>query len=185
MRSYQGMLAAAALAALMGCAGNKPVQSPIADKAPDWVNRGNGAFKATEGSGVFYGVGIAPKMADRYLNVKLSDERARAEIASVLNTYVKSLTKSYTASTSSGESSVEEQHVSTTMKSLAEFTLHGATIIEHWKDPSDGTLFALCKLDMGTFKKTLDDAKELDTKVRDYVRANADKAFDELEKAKP
>ena len=75
---------------------------------------------------------------------------------------------------------MQEQHVSQTLKSFAKFTLHGAIIIDHWKDPSDGTYFSLCKLDMNAVKKTLEDAKELDAKVRDYVKANAEKAFDEL-----
>ena len=76
--------------------------------------------------------------------------------------------------------SSEEQHVSQVLKNFAKFTLHGAIVIDHWKDPSDGTMFSLCKLDMASIKKSLDDAKELDTRMRDFVRANAEKAFDEL-----
>ncbi len=93
------------------------------------------------------------------------------------------------ASTTAGDMSKsdEEQHVSQTLKSFAKFTLHGATVVDHWKDPSDGTMFSLCKLDMKAIEETLKDSKELDSKVRDYVKANAEKAFDELqgEESKP
>jgi hypothetical protein len=41
-------------------------------------------------------------------------------------------------------------------------------------------MFSLVKLDLATVKNTLDTAKELDAKVRDYVKANADKAFTDL-----
>ena len=43
-------------------------------------------------------------------------------------------------------------------------------------------MYSLCKLDLLAFKEALDDYKELDAKVRDYVRDNAEKMHDELEK---
>ena len=99
-----------------------------------------------------------------------------------MNSYVVVLTKDYMASITAGDmsKSSEEQMVSQTMKNFAKFTLHGAMPVDHWKDPTDGTLFALVKLDMAAVKKSLDESKELDAKVRDYVKANAEKAFDEL-----
>jgi hypothetical protein len=89
------------------------------------------------------------------------------------------------ASTTAGamDKSSEEQHISATLKGFTKFTLNGSVIVDHWRDPSDGTMFALAKLDMASVQQTLSDAKELDSKVRDYVRANADKAFDELNAA--
>ncbi|MEK7845459.1 MAG: hypothetical protein AAB257_00655, partial [Nitrospinota bacterium] len=64
--------------------------------------------------------------------------------------------------------------------SLVQITLNGSEIIDRWKDPSDGTQFSLAKLDLTAFKDTLDKAKELNSKVRDYVKENAEKAHDEL-----
>ena len=49
-------LAFAAAALLGACHGAK--SSPIVQNAPDWVNKGNGAFKDQAGNKVFYGVGI-------------------------------------------------------------------------------------------------------------------------------
>lgn len=168
-----------AILGAVGCGGRK--SGPIAEKAPDWVNKGNGAFK-DGGQSVFYGVGIAQGIRNRSLSVVAADDRARGEIAKIMNSYVTVLTKDYMASTTAGamDKSSEEQHVSQTLKNFAKFTLHGAVIVDHWKDPSDGTMFSLCKLDMNAVKKTLEDSKELDSKMRDYVRANAEKAFDEL-----
>ena len=176
-----GMLVfAAALPLLTGCGGHKA--SPIAANAPEWVNKGSGAFKDGQGSSVFYGVGIAQGIRNRALQVSAADDRGRAEIAKIMNSYVTVLSKDYMASTTAGDmsKSSEEQHVSQVLKNFAQFTLHGATPVDHWKDPADGTLFSLVKLDMAAIQKSLEESKELDTKMRDFVRANAEKAFDEL-----
>lgn len=174
------LLAVAVVAALAACSGGK--QSPIAANAPEWVNKGSGAFKDKDGAKVFYGVGIAQGIRNRALAVTAADDRGRAEIAKIMNSYVTSLTKDYMASVTAGDmtKSSEEQMVSQTMKNFAKFTLSGAIPVDHWKDPSDGTLFSLVKLDMAAVQASLAQSKELNAQVRDYVKANAEKAFDEL-----
>lgn len=183
MAKVIGLICVGAAAGMSaGCGGGAktaPVAaSPIAVQAPAWVNQGSGAFK----DGNFYGVGIASGIQNRALAVDTSDSRARAKIAEVFDTYIAKLTKDYMASTTAGDmkSSSEEQNVTVALKSFSKMTLSGVVIIDHWKDPSDGTMFALAKLDLAAIKSTLDAAKELDAKVRDYVRANAEKAFDDL-----
>lgn len=180
-RTVTAALAAVSFAILAGCGGPRNT-GPVAANAPEWVNKGSGAFKDANGQGLFYGVGIAQGIRNRALSQTAADDRARAEIAKTLNSYVTVLNKDYMASTTAGamDKSSEEQHVTQTLKNFAKFTLHGAVIIDHWKDPADGTMFSLCKLDMGAIKKSLEESKELDSKMRDYVRANAEKAFDDL-----
>jgi len=170
----------AALAVTFGCAHRRA--SPIATNAPDWVNKGSGVMKDAQGGAVFYGVGIAQGIRNRALQVTAADDRGRAEIAKIMDSYVVVLTKDYMASVTAGDmsKSSEEQMVSQTMKNFAKFTLHGSMAVDHWKDPTDGTLFSLVKLDMASVQKSLNESKELDSKMRDYVKANAEKAFDEL-----
>jgi hypothetical protein len=172
-------VALAAVAAFSACSHKA---SPIAQNAPEWVNKGSGAFKDEAGKPVFYGVGIMQGVRNRALAVTGADDRGRAEIAKIMNSYVTVLTKDYMASVTAGDmsKSSEEQMVSQTMKNFAKFTLHGAMPVDHWKDPSDGTMFSLVKLDMGAIQDSLNQSKDLDSKVRDYVKANAEKAFDEL-----
>ena len=85
------------------------------------------------------------------------------------------------ASTTAGDMSAssEEQHVEQALKTYSNMELSGAMIVDHWVD-NDGTEYALAQLDMEQFKNGMDKMKELNAKVRDAVRANADKAFDEL-----
>ena len=181
-----GFLSAAGVLLLAsGCGGNKTEKnaSPIAVNAPEWVNRGGGGDKKdADGTKYFYGVGMAQGIQNRALAVDTADARARAKIAETISTCISKLTKDYLASTTAGDmtKSAEEQNVTETLKSFTQMTLSGVTIVDHWKDPSDGTLFAFARLDVENMKKMLDQAKELDSKVRDFVRANADKAFDDL-----
>jgi hypothetical protein len=181
------LLCAGAGLALAGCGGGKKNIQPeavtapaaaIAPAGPVWVNQGSGAFK----DGNFYGVGIASGIKNRALAVDTADSRARAKIAEVFNTYIAKLTKDYMASTTAGDmkASSEEQNVTNSLKSFTQMNLSGVVIVDHWVDSSDGSMFALAKLDVAGVKASLDKAQELDAKVRDYVRANADKAFADL-----
>lgn len=178
------LICVATVLVMSACGGKKNIvapaapSSPIAAAGPAWVNQGSGAFK----DGSFYGVGIATGIKNRALAVDTADGRARAKIAEVFSAYIAKLNKDYMASTTAGDmkSSSEEQNVTQTLKSFTQMTLSGAAPVDHWIDPSDGSMFSLVKLDLAAVKSTLDSAKELDSKVRDYVKANADKAFGDL-----
>ena len=131
-------LALVAAAALGACHGSK--SSPIVQNGnpPDWVNRGNGAFKDQAGSKVFYGVGILQGVRNIGLAIPTVDDRGRVEIAKVMNSMVTVLGKDYAASTSAGDlsKSSEEQMVTQTHKVFAQFSLHGSMPVDHWVDRS-------------------------------------------------
>jgi uncharacterized lipoprotein YmbA len=174
-------IAVAALA-MAACGSDKPQMSNqvLHANGPDWVNRGSGAFGGEKGR-IFYGVGIASGIRNAAMRRSTSDARARAEIAKTLDTYVSVLNKDYMASTTAGDMSAssEEQHVEQALKTYSNTELSGVNIVDHWVD-NDGTEYSLAQLDMEQFKNGMDKMKELNAKVRDMVRANADKAFDEL-----
>jgi len=167
--------------AAVGCA-SKP--KPSADSAalgPEWVMQGSGAFDR-DGDKVFYGVGVASGIHNKALLRQTADDRARLEIAKTLEVYVSGLSKDYMASTTAGDMSrsSEEQHVETALKTFTKTTLHGAAITDRWVDPEDGSMYALCQLDLITLKEALNDYRELDTQLRDYVRENAERLHEEL-----
>ena len=182
MKKILGMMALAATTALTAC-GHAEVKNnagPTFAGGPDWVTKGSGAFGGEKGR-VFYGVGIASNIRSPSMRRSNADLKARNAIAQTLDTYVSSLSKSYQASTSAGDpaASSEEQHVSEAIKGFTQMQLSGAQIVDHWI-AADGTEFALAQLDLQGMKDNMDKMKELNAKVRDQVRANADKAFDEL-----
>jgi hypothetical protein len=171
----------------VGCASkpapNNPTVGVNADGSPKWVNRGSGAYDAAKGK-AFYGVGIVQGVRNEALARQTADNRARGEIGKMFDLYVAAMMKDYQRSTTAGDfkSSSEEQDVVAAQKTITEVTLRGVEIRDHWINPQSGALYALAVLDLEGIMKSLQNARELNTKVRDYVRANARRAFNDLDK---
>jgi hypothetical protein len=163
----------------VACGGNSYYDEETGE--PKWVVRGSGAFNEGDKK-VFYGVGMVSGIANRALARTTAENRGRAELTKIFRTYSASLMKDYMASTTAGDmtASAEEQHVDQAIKTFSKMTLSGVMVVDHWVDPSDGTHFALTRLDLAEFGNALNTVKELDAKTRDFVRANAEKAFDRL-----
>ncbi len=177
-----GMMAATALM-FAACGGDqkKPDAQIDHSNRPAWVDKGGSAFSGDKAK-AFYGVGAASGIKSISMARNTADSRARGEIAKMMKTYVANLYKDYQRATSSSQdpnATAEEQDVSNTMKQYTEAELSGVDIVDRFTD-NDGTVYALAKLDFDKFRDGLDQMKQLNAKVRDYVRANADKAFDEL-----
>ncbi|GBE00146.1 hypothetical protein BMS3Abin07_02193 [bacterium BMS3Abin07] len=164
-----------------GCGGKSEVYRGV--KAPEWVVKGSGAF-ADERGKVFYGVASAYGIRNPSLLRQTADDRARNEVAKIFQFYTASLAKDYMASTMAGDPNAtsEEQHVEQAIKTVTSMTLSGVEIVDHWDNPKTGELFSLARLDLAAFKNNLQRARELNGKVRDYIRQNADRLHKELEK---
>jgi len=166
------------------CGGKSETDAkPVANNGPAWVDGGSGAFKGDGTAHVLHGVGSSSGIRNAALARTTADNRARAEIAKIFEVYSASLMKDYMASTTAGDmsKSSEEQHVEQAIKTFSATTLRGVEIIDHWIAP-DGTWYALAQLDMADVNKGLDDAKDLNAKVKAYVRQNADRVMGDLEK---
>jgi hypothetical protein len=168
-------------ALLLACA-SAPLRG---GKMPDWVKEGSGTFRDA-GEKVFYGVGAVVGMKNEPLARTSSENRARAEVAKIFETYTASLMKDYMASTTGGAAitsqlpAVEEQHVEQTIKTFSAVTLSGVMIVDHWVDTENDTHYALARLDLEKFKQSVDRMQELNSQVRDFIRKNADRSFDDL-----
>ncbi len=177
MKRLIGLLVMALFVA--ACGGNGYYDEETGE--PKWVVRGSGAF-SEDGKKIFYGVGMVTGIGNRALARTTAENRARAELGKIFRTYSASLMKDYMASTTAGDmtASAEEQHVEQAIKTFSKITLSGVMIVDHFFEPADGTHFALARLDLEEFGNALSSMKELDAKTRDFVRANAEKAFDKL-----
>lgn len=171
--------------ALVGCGGSQVVKdTPIQNlNSPEWVMKGSGAFGGDKGK-VFYGVASASNIKNMSLLRSSADNRARNEIAKTIEHYTASLMKDYAASTSAGDpnTSSEEQHIEQAIKTVTAMTLSGVEIVDHWQNPQTMELFSLARLDLQALKDNMEKAKELNAKVKEYVRQNADNLHNELEK---
>ncbi len=156
---------------------------------PCWVTQAAKCFSGERR--VFYGVGNSAAMQNPALRRRAAEGQARRDIAQTFNTYVAALQKQYLAETTAGamDRQAVEQHVVDVMKQLTEATLVGVTIAEYWEHPTRNEAYALARLDLAQFLDTLGamkqaegNFKELDAKMRDFVRKNAEQAFDNLDK---
>jgi len=169
----------------VGCASKKPMTAvtPIQElKSPDWVRKGSGAFGSEKGK-VFYGVGAASGIKNPSLLRSTADTRARNDISLVLQYYTASLTKDYMGSTTAKKPAVsaEEQLVEKALKEVSGVTLSGVEIVDHWQNPATGEFYSLARLDLSAFKDSLEKAKELDEKTKEYIRKNSDRLHEQLE----
>ena len=176
-----------ALNIFSGCA-SKRVDTLVFEKtdAPDWVIKSNGAFKEGK-ERIFYGIGSASSIENYSRLRTTSENRARNEVAKVFVVYMSSLMRDYAASTSAGDfsSSAEEQHVEEAIKAAVTVTLSGVEIIDHWENPEEGILFSLARLNLDEFGKnleTMEKIRGLNSKVRDFVRENAQRVHEDLVK---
>lgn len=184
MKRFLGIIGACIVGLTLLSCGSKEVTktTPIQEiEAPDWVKKGSGAYDDDKGK-VFYGVGSASNIGNAALLRSTADNRARSEIAKIFEFYTASLMKDYTASTSAGEANVhaDEQHVEEAIKTVSSATLSGVQIIDHWQHPATGEFFSLAELDLESFKQSLENARELNSQAREFIRDNADKLHEEL-----
>ena len=193
------MGALAMVAVIAGCAEQKPigqeadglkrVDRPIqeVEGLPKWVNNKGAAFSGEKR--VLYGVGSASGVRNPTLRRKAAEGQSRRDLAETLQVYVAALQKQFMAETTAGamDKTSVEQHIQDTMKQVTNATLTGAEIVEYWEHPMRNEAYALARLDVEKIGKVMDGMatadgayKELDAKMRDFVRRNADKAHDEL-----
>lgn len=146
---------------------------------PDWIRKGAGAFGKEKK--VIYGVGIAEGIKSEALRRTTADNRAIAEISKQLSTMSTSLMRDYMSSTNATEQekSGGEQYVENTVKTFSSNTLSGAKIIDRWDDGK--VCYSLAALNIDDLKTMADQMKQLSPPARDYIKANADKAFDKLD----
>lgn len=170
-----------------GCATSEhspdhPVLGTNPDGTPKWVQRGSGAYDGDHGKSL-YGVGVVQGIQNISLSRQTADNRARGEIASMFDVYVAKMMKDYQRSTTAGDfnASAEEQDVVSAQKTITDVTLRGVEIREHWTDPNSGALYALAVLNIDAMIKSLENTSQLSGRIREYVRVNASRAFQDLD----
>ncbi len=170
---------------LGGCAGKTLVESDLGIKgAPDWVNEGTQVLNDRDGR-LFHGVGQAPPMGDLSLQKSTADNRARAEVARILSSFIDVVSKDFGDASGTDGEMIARQTVSRQIESLTKTNLSGARIIGHWRDQKTGTIYAVAELDLERVKQVLAVSQELNQSFGSYLQKRGDTIFDrQLEKTK-
>lgn len=136
------LLAITSLIFVLSCGG-----APVKPGAPDWVNKGSGAFPGDQGV-VMYGVGVTGKSPNIKMMRTKSHNDARVQMAAAMETYVASFIKDFMQEHMDymdPKSSGSQEFTSAVSKSVTEATLVGAEIVDHYNDP-DGNMYSLCRM---------------------------------------
>lgn len=161
---------------LASCTGKTRVKSDLHIKgAPKWVNKGTQVLKDKRGR-LFHGVGFAAPMGDMSLQRDAADNRARAELARVLSSYMDVVSSDYVAASGGGN----EKIVSRQIKSLTKINLTGAKIIGRWRHKRNNTIYSIVELDMKRVKKTLKQVDSMNAELRRYIEQQGDNIFDNM-----
>ena len=177
------LLSVALLALVVSaCSGKTKVESDLGIKgAPDWVNEGTNILNDKDGR-LFHGVGSASPAGDMALQKSVADDRARAEVAKVLSSYMDVVSNDYMSSAKAGGANVSEEAVSRQIKAVTKINLTGAKIIGSWRDPKTNIIYSIAELDMKQVKSTLAGTQEMNDDLRRYIEIRADNIFDRVAK---
>jgi len=169
---------------MLGCSSKTTVESDLGmSHAPDWVNEGTQYLNDKDGQ-LFHGVGQAPNLGDDSLQVSTADNRARAEVARILSSFMNIVSTDFTEASSSGKDTLSQLAVSRQIKNLTKVNLTGVKIIGHWKNKKDGTVFSIAELDMKNMKNTLASVKEMNQDLSQYILQHGNNIFDKVAKEK-
>lgn len=173
LRAFFFVIVSAVALILVACSGT-----------PKWVSKGGG-YMSEKDNKAFYGVGAVTGIRNEPLAKETADNRARADLAKYVDTYTAYLMRDYAASTTAGDftKSTEEQNVERAVKTFVSAHLSGVQVVDRWeKDEKSGKVtYALAKMDLASFKDSVSQMKELNATARDFVRKNAERAFDRLQ----
>lgn len=181
--------AAIGLAAFLVSCASAPPPPPPPPKAyctdgrelPAWTSKGGMAFPADIGK-VFYGVGMASNIGNPSLLRETADNRGINELAKQFEVYTASLMDDYMASTSAEDKAADEQHVEIVKKTVVKQTLNGIMIVDRCQDRGSRMFYSLSRLDMDKFTDAIARKAELGGRMKDYIRDNAGRMAEKLER---
>jgi hypothetical protein len=177
-------LFASAVLLLSACGGKTMVESDLGiSGAPDWVNEGTQYLNDKNGR-LFHGVGQAPPMGDESLQISTADNRARAEVARILSSYLDVVSNDYTAASGSGDKAISQQAVSRQIRNLTKVNLSGVKIIGHWRNDKDNTIFSIAELDLEQVKQTTDMVNDMNGDLKRYINDHSNNIFDQVSQEK-
>ncbi|MFH1259087.1 MAG: LPP20 family lipoprotein [Elusimicrobiota bacterium] len=161
---------------LAGCGGAPVVKGP---QRPDWVMKGAGAFPNDKKS--LYGVGIAENITSVALRRTTADNRAISEISKQLSVVSTALMRDYqsSASATEEEKASGEQYVENTVKTFTSNMMSGVQVRDRYDEGN--TAYSLAVLNVDDLKSLTENVRQLSQQAKEYIKANAEKAFDKLD----
>ncbi len=172
-----------ALSSLLACASNATLnQAKDASGIPLWVNEGSNILTSKQGRR-FHGVGSAPPLGDFSLQTATADNRARAEIARILASYIEIVSRDFIASGDAAAAGFTEQTVARQMEHLSSIDLTGIEVVGHWQDKGSNVIYAIAEVNMQQVRNVITKTSGLNAGLRDFIQREGDSIFDRIAKS--
>jgi hypothetical protein len=159
---------------MAGCAGPVAVE-PCPSRHP--VK--SGCIETRDGR-LFYGIGRAAGMRNPMLLRAAADNRARKELADVLDHYILELAGSVPGNLAPGWAMLSAGERRQVLGSVVRRAMRQAVICEHWDEPRDGALLSLCRLSLLDFTMALSTSRALDDAMRSAMVSGAERVHARL-----
>ena len=184
MRPARNIVATATLllisTTLLGCA----TPEKRATERPQWTMHGHGLFI---GPGrVLYGVGTHPR-SEKGIAFSLSgaDNRARAALAGFAEAFGSTMLSARKEDERKRTMSRGTEHDGQMYIDMKRACRHaigraGMRVVGHWVDPTDGTVYALARVEFDTFLNELLKDRQYSRRDHDYFTKNADRVFNKV-----
>lgn len=172
-----------AIVAACDVEGVPPDGETLAAEYPDWVTRGS-VVDARENA--LYAVGAKAAIRNQALLRAAADNQARAELVKLFQLFSATVMKDYAKSIAAGSdptsitAATDEPSVGAAVKAFSAAALSSVTIVTHWIDPREGTLYARARLDLDDFSKKIDESKALSDEVKERFRRSIERAVTEI-----
>jgi len=157
-----------------GCVGPGAVQP-----GPSWHQVESGCFETREGR-FFYGIGRAAGVRNPMLLRAAADNRARKELADVLEHYILELAGTVPGNLDPDWATLAAGERRQVLGSVVRRAMRQAVICEHWNESRDGSLLSLCRLSLLDFKMVLSASGVLDDAMRSAMVSGAERVHARL-----
>lgn len=169
VKCFGKIVIAGAICMAVGFVAGCAVSKVGPDQTTLWHQRVTGAYDTGNGK-VFFGIGRAAPLQNRSLQRVSADNQARLEMARLLARYSKALAQK--ASPADGGTPARSEALAPALKALVHRAMQRAIVTDHWADPQQGRLLALCQLTLADFSAVLKDHRGLRTDMRAAMQAN-------------
>jgi hypothetical protein len=147
--------------------------------SPSWHQLKSGYYDTADGR-FLYGVGKASGLPNLMLLRATADNRARKELARVLEKYVSELARSVPASLDPQWAALAAGERRQILGFVVREAMQQAVIIDHWNEPQESKMLALCRLDLTDLKMVLSATEALDEGMRSAMISRADRVHARL-----
>jgi hypothetical protein len=179
-RSFQPLIAVTLLlAALAGLLAACAAPAVVSTSAAPWHEKNSGAYHTGAGR-VFYGIGVAEPQKSRSLQRVNADNRARREIAGVIDQYSKALAVTATRAGGSALQPLSADEMQKSLNLLVRQAMQRARVVDHWVGPQNRHMKALCTLDLAQFQAVLAQQGSMDPGLQSSMQHYSEMVYDQL-----